>query len=520
MRSAACAGLFALVGCNQVFGIDKTQPFDASIDTPMDDPHVVLDWQIATVLPAGAPAVLPTYTPIAPAPRVRIAPLRDPAASQDDANAPLGAWVDATYGEKGDGFVSVPRAYLTSPWRLEYTIGTTTHEVQWLPVDKQGHLTVPLVGRQQRSVLPDGTGYSITPTNGPGSYNFPRVFTTGVWSEGRVSLPATTPLEYDFFNAASQNGGKAMPSSALGDRALIVDFKTDGSQCRYATGWAPLTADLEIGKHIGATPPWDASTISPKLTNTSFLGRLNGALGSRQATPAAGALLFGPTASLAVPALLNSREGINQLGLTLPTPVMVTLAQCPANVATLPSLAAPAILDPFPRVMHVQIADTRQLTRGNTTTALISGLEAVIGVATDTATATTISMPAPLATAITLTTPSAALRLDGDADMIDVGAPSGVFELTFETEAQATPGLRADYYDVSLIRVSDSQLVRVYTVTSPSVRIDASLLHAGEEYVFEIRAVKGHPRAEIGDFSVIEYPYAAAIIYTRSFKPS
>lgn len=514
MRSAACAGLFALAGCNQVFGIDKTQPFDASIDTPMDDPHVVLDWQIATVLATGAPAELPTYTPIAPAPSVRIAPLRDPAAAPTDPNAPLGAWLDAKY-RSADGTISVPRAYLTSPWRLEYTItGGPPHEVQWLPDDKQGHLTVPIVGRQQRAFLPENTGYSVTPTSGTASYDNARVFTTGVWSEGLV--PGTTPpLDFDFFNAVPQNGPMALLSRALGDRALLVDYKSAGG-CRYAVGSAELPTDLEAGKHIGATPPWDSGTTQLTVVNPGFSPRLNAALGSRQATPNAGGLLVGATASLAVPALLNSEEGTKKLGMILPAPVMVTLQACPANAATLQPNARPTVLDPFPRIVHVQLADVRQLSRNGNTTALISGLETVIGAPV--AGMVTISMPAPLATAITLTTPSQALRLDGDADMIDVGAASGVFALTFETESAA--GLRADYYDVALKRIGELQPVRVYTVTSPSVRIDASLLKAGEEYVFEIRSIKGHPRAAQGDFSVIEYPYATAVIYSRTFKPS
>ena len=98
MRCVAGASLLALVGCNQVFGITPTTEFDAAVPVP----HVVLDWQIATLLAsgpnAGAPDPMIRFAPIDPAPQIRIAPI-DGSFGQDK----------ATYSPD-DGSIAFPRA--------------------------------------------------------------------------------------------------------------------------------------------------------------------------------------------------------------------------------------------------------------------------------------------------------------------------------------------------------------------------------------------------------------------------
>ena len=109
------------------------------------------------------------------------------------------------------------------------------HEVQWLPDGLQGHLTVPVFGRIQRDPVPSGGGYQITPPNAPATYTFPRVFTTGLWTEGSASHNGTT-VDYDFSNATSLSGAKGRPDPSFGDHALLVDYITDGNGCRVAVG--------------------------------------------------------------------------------------------------------------------------------------------------------------------------------------------------------------------------------------------------------------------------------------------
>jgi hypothetical protein len=194
---------------------------------------------------------------------------------------------------------------------------------------------------------------------------------------------------------------------------------------------------------------------------------------------------------------------------------MATLLQCPYNVNPFPMTAQPALLDVFPRVLHVQLVDTRTAL-GVT---LSSGMETVI--AASTTGAFTMAFPAPIPTRITLTTPAkGTVALDGLAEQVDVGAASGPFTLAFTPEVGAD--LRADYYDVVLHRITGGTMTtdRIYTVTSPTVRIDGALLMPGADYVFEIRAIKGHPQAAHGDFAPVDYPYGMAIVFARTFKTS
>lgn len=516
MRCVAGAGLLALVACNQVFGIAETRGFDASIDVPPDMPHVVLDWQIASVLATGGPDPVIRFAPIAPAPRVRITPLdlpfaADPADDRDH----------TSYAS--DGSIAIPRSYLRTTWRLEYAIaGGVPHEVQWAPDDKQGHLTVPLSGRLARDTAPTGGGYQITPVNPPTSYTFPRVMTTGLWTEGVASVTGTT-MDFDYTaSAKSWSGPLGRPDPALGDRAVVVDYAIETS-CRIAIGAAALdSAAIVPGSHTPAAPVWDTRrkqvTMSP--IGLGELGRLGEALGTRSVglSPSSSLLLFGAVASSDMPGLAAAPESaIQRLGAMLPVPVMQTLLQCPYDLKMPPSslhmVAQPAVLDPFARVVHVQLVDTRTALGAN----LSSGLETAI-IAPDSQTAFAIAFPAPLALQIALATPAnGTVDLAGDSDRVAVGAPSGAFTLSVVPEVGT--GLRVDYYEFVLHRIAGGALIpeRIYTVTAPQVRIDGAVLSPGADYVFEIRSYKGHPRAQHGDFSAVDYPYGAAIVWSRTF---
>jgi hypothetical protein len=523
MRCVAGAGLLALVGCNQIFGLAPTQAYDAGIDVPPDLPHVVLDWQIATVFPAGAtspgapdPALV--YQPIAPAPRLRLAALVDPAAAPGDPNPALGKLVPVAYSSS-DGFISIPRDFLTAPWRLEYTLADgVPHEVQWLPDDKQGHLTVPLFGRLARNAPPAGGGYTITPNNNPPPYMFPRVFTTGLWTEGQViPAPTGTTIDYAFANAKSLSGTNGAPDAVAGDQALVVDYIVDGaSGCRIAVGSATLAPPtLQMAIHSAIAPVWDAARVNVMgaVVGLPFIGRLANDLGTF--SPALSALLYGSAASTSMPGLAGTQNAAGLVGAVFPVPVMATLLQCPYNVNPFPMTAQPALLDAFPRVLHVQLVDTRTAL-GIT---LISGMETVIA-ASGTG-AFTMAFPAPLPTKITLMTPAkGAVPLDGSAESVDVGAARGPFTLAFTPEMGAD--LRADYYDVVLHRITGGVMTteRIYTVTSPAVRIDGATFVPGADYVFEIRAIKGHLQAPHGDFAPVDYPYGMAIVFARTFKAS
>jgi hypothetical protein len=518
MRCVAGAGLL-LLGCNQIYGISATQSWDAPVDVIADLPHVSLTWQIAATAPSGEPAAALDYPPFAAtsAPTVRIAPID-------------GAFQAAAYSSDADkpGWIEIPRNYFTEkdatshnkPWRLEYTLpGGKAHEVQWTPQDKLGHLVVPMVGRLDRGSVPIGGGYTATPSNPPASYTYPRVFTTGLWTDGVADPPASgAPIDYDFSNAQSLSGGKGGPDPAQGDRAIVVDFVIDGAGCRIATGSAALTSvALAPGAHTAQSVTWDATTavVSSDPITTAFIQRLTDVLGPLHGSfnGSLSLQLLGITANAGFPGLTGTSSS-----LLLPIPVMQTLLQCPYNANPLPRAAQIALLASFPHVLHVQMIDSRSVLG----VSLNSGLETVI--ATTGAGGFKIVFPAPMATQIKLATPTkGTLDLSGAADQLaagPVGASSGSFTLSFTPEAGTD--LRADYHDVLLHRITVDGLTteRIYTSTAPSVRIDGAFLVPGSDYVLEIRTYKGHVMAPLGDFAPVDYPYGAAIVFTRTFTTS
>ncbi|HET7501342.1 MAG TPA: hypothetical protein VFK02_10080 [Kofleriaceae bacterium] len=523
----AGVGLFALVGCNQIFGINPTRAYDAAIDVPPDQPHVLLNGQIATVLPpgpsGGGPDPTLAFVAIDPAPKLRISLLDPPTDSPE-----LGELQPVDYQtslEQEAGAILIPRGYRTQPWRLEYTLtDNVPHEVQWLPADKQGHLTVPVFGRLMRSQPPSGSGYTITPGNPPASYSGPRVFTTGQWTEGAViPVPAPPTIVYSFDNALALAGANGRPEPAMGDLALVADYASE-SACRVAVGSAPIDpAMLTEGALTAVSTTWNAnreSVIVDPVTGTDVLTRLNdrlGNLGKLDMTESW--LLFGSAAHASMPGLTAARTSAALGRLRLPTPVMVSLLQCPAATTPLPMTAQPTVLDGFPRVLHVQLVAPRTALGIQ----LVSGIETVLEASAAAAASSGFKMafPAPFPTQIELATPGAGVvALDGPDEQVAIGPASGAFVLRFQPELGA--GLRADYHDVVLHKISGGALTteRIYTVTQPTVRIDGALLVPGADYVLEIRTYKGHPRAAQGDFAAVDYPYGATIVFTRTFKAS
>lgn len=536
MRCVAGVGLLALVGCNQIFSLAPTREFDAAIpvDVVPDLPHVELTWQIASALPSGAPDPTITFAPIMPAPDIKLALLTEQLAP-------------ATYSPS-DGWILIPRNYLDTTWRLEYTIvdgvsAPIPHEVQWAPEDKLGHLIVPLFGRVARDPFPVDGAYKIKPSGAP-AYANPSVVTTGLWTEGVGRLDLTdsshTTIDYPFTRAASLSGKKGRPDPARGDRAFLLDYivGTTGFErdCQLAVGSVMLdSSTLQTGVPTVQTPTTGWDTARSDITTTPFAidhaVRLQGALGARH-TAVTGNLLLGYAPSASMPGLAGTRATAlpippaTVMPTVLPIPVMVTVAQCPYSTNpgdSHPGLPFPTTIGPpglaaFPRVLHIQLVDPRSVLGID----LPSGMETVIA---SSPTGFTIAFPAPIAIGMTLTTPDrGAVDLARGSEQVDIGSTTGMdkppFRLDFTLETSA--GLRADYHDVVLHRFDGSTLTtdRIYTVTAPSVQIDRSVLQPGAIYVLEIRTYKGHPSAARGDFAPVDYPYGAAVVYTRTFKTS
>jgi hypothetical protein len=349
------------------------------------------------------------------------------------------------------------------------------------------------------------------------------VFTTGLWTEGTASSSGTT-VDYDFSSATSLSGAPGRPDPSLGDHALLVDYLTDGNGCRIAAGSAALdSAAIQAGMHTTQTPPWNTTTAAVVSDPVGFtpVTRLTGGLGKLHVmfNGPLSAQLYGAAASIDMPGLAGTPESSMLLGVSLPVPVMLTLLQCPYNIA-LSSLtqlpAQPPTLASFPRIVHVQLIDSRTALG----VMLNSGMETVLA---EGATGFTMAFPAALPTQFTLATPgNGVVDLVGGSDQVAVGPATGTFQLAFTPEAATDTPLRADYYDVVLHRIVAGTLTteRIYTVTAPTVRIDGALLLPGADYVFEVRSYKGHPQAPHGNFAPVDYPYGAAIVFTRTFKAS
>lgn len=511
MRCVAGVGLLLLVGCNQIFGIAQTQPWDA----PVPEHYVTLTRLVAATGQGGAPAPLemPAFS-AALAPQIRIAPLDGSFTAVAYAAAP------------GDGRIAIPASYAEAAggarptWRLEYTLpgkDEVPHEVQWAPDDKIGHIIVPLVGRLEERGAPMGSGYTVT-TSPPATYTAPRIWTLGRWTDGEANViaPAGT-VDFDFANAKALAGAwdTGTMDPAL-DRAFLVDLAVDqinipmDISCTIVVGAAALGMVDLAATRTRQTVSWDTqrkAVLSDPL-GFEFIDRLRTALGKLRGTfNAAGSkILFGVAPSRDFPGLSGS-----SIALQLPVPVMHTLMQCTYNAYPLDSTVQPKALGDFPIVLHAQILDTRRIGTIN----LHSGLETVLAPSPNGGFA--MSFPAAIPVEMTLTTPAGAFDLAGDVDHVAAGAPSGPFVLGFASEQ--ADGVRADYHDVVLHRLVGDTLttVRIYTVTQPSVRIDPSVLVGGAEYVFEIRSIKGHPMAAHGDFAPVEYPYASAVVFTRTF---
>jgi hypothetical protein len=520
MRRVAGVGLLLLVSCNQIFGLTPAKTWDASIDATIDVPHVVFTWQLATSLTSGAPDPALGYPPFGPsfAPQVRIATL------SPNLTLPLAPFEHADYltSPGMEGWIPIPRTYLGTTWRLEYTLpGGAPHEVQWAPEDKIGHLTVPMVGPVGRDPVPGGSGYKITPTNFVGAYSTPRVLTTGLWTDGLVTAPnAGSTITYDFSNAVSLSGPVGRPDTVPGARAMLVDFVTDTTPppgnipcTRVASGSASVDPTLQASVPTVQSVTWDRGTrpVDAPSIDKPIFDRLATYPLHGTFSPTASVVLYGAVASTAFPGLVGVPPAFTPV--KLPIPAMQILVQCRYDRNPLPSAASPTALDDFPRVLHIQLVSTRQVLGAE----LNAGLETVI--ASSPAGGFKIAFPAPLATMVMLTTPTGLIDLSGPGDQIPIGRPSR-FRLAFTSESGSE--LRADYHDVILHKIASGGLTteRIFTVTAPEVQIDGSLLAPSTDYVFEIRTYKGHAMAPLGDFVPVDYPYGAAIVFTRTFKTS
>ena len=520
MRRAAL-GLLAAAGCNQIWGLDRAVRDNP--DAPDVDPNwprIRLTTQIAQTNPVNGYAdQILVYGAISPRPVVQIGKLGEPL-------------MDAVYEDGGmdPGRVGFPPEYLGTTWRLVYILEDgLPREVHWAPTaNLAGHIVEPLLGRADRKPVPVGSGYSITPPNLPGNFQHTatRVFTTGIWTEGRFGIPPAGPtLDYAFDQMAeSLSGPLGAPEQAKLDHAVLADF-TNLNGCRIASGTASFPVpDLVAGSRSSPDPQptYTAANkqvgLSIPLMPEPIYARLGTVLGSRaDAAPDAVRWEYGYMPSLGVFGF--SKPVVEVPGeFLLPGPKMIAFANCAymaspgAEVLSTPAYADSSELRPrFPRVVHVEIVNTRTVNG----IGLRSGFSAVVASAGDTF-SSDFTVAAPRAFTLHRGTQIADLAEDPDGTMLPAGA--GPLELKFTVEQAGS--LAADYFDITLYLVANGKLERqrVYTVTGRSLTIDPSFLTPATEYVFEIRSYRGRPDVARTNFAVNSYPQYAATIFTRTFR--
>jgi hypothetical protein len=509
-------GLLAAAGCNQIWGLGPVD-LDQGSGSGSDPQRFRITAQIAQTTDQGAADPMLVYVPITPPPMVQIGPLGGPLEAR-----PYADDGSVVYCDK-----SACVAPARTPWRLVYTLADgLPREVQWAPeADLAGHLTEPQIGRLERPVVPAGGGYTITPMSSPRAHSLTRVFTTGLWTEGGFTATiGTAKVDYDFsMKAKSLSGPLGAPQRARSDYGILADFKTNTpAGCRLTSGVAAfLVPDLVDGM-LSAPAPQPEYIGPDKQVRLSLGGpkpvdfRLNGLLGGRAGTSDRLHMEYGYTPSLGMFGFSRPAP-TPRLDFYLPGPQLIALASC--EFVRVPLYMTDLFADPqdirdrFPPVVHVEA--TNQRTRGALT--LTSGFSAVV-TSTDYNFSSGFAVAAPV---------RIKLVHDGTpiADLEDVAAEGtplpalAPMDLVFDLEAE--PTLTADSFEITLYEVkggSQLERLRVFTVADRKLALDPAIFRPGAEYVFEVRAFTGRPKAAMGDFASHMYPQYAVTVFTRIFK--
>jgi hypothetical protein len=518
MKRLVALGLLA--GCNQLFGLDPTQPTDAAVTLP----RVQLTFQIANTRDNGGNSE--------PDPDLELRPL-DPGAVVVRVGRVGEPLVETRY--TSDGAVEIPEQVFVepaSPWRLEYTFDGIVREVIWSIPRDTGHLVIPVFGRLDRTPPPPNSGYTVQPTGAgtPASVLAANAYITNAWSRIRIP-PSSAPYLVDM-NAAVGFGAAAGAPGAS-DRLIFVSYTVDrstgctgnGCKCAYSEGAAgsappPLVANMDVAvESPWSVPPGEnVARFAYARSVSDPVLRLGSALGDRVNGIPSARVELGPTASLAMPAFVQDRSQ------QLPEPQLVKVLDCAATTTQTATSAfvRPIDLEFFPWLAHERVTNTRTVAPGID---LISGLSTVTG-------ALSPSEPfeldehvpfaiAPIQVQIGAQAP---IDLAGSDDHVPVAVGSEPLQLSFALENPTVNP--ADFVEVTLYRLHPGgspfgfadRVTTVVDVASPvTVPIDPALLVKGTEYVFAIAAHRGRPFAAAGDFTQVRFPQAVTTIFTRTF---
>ncbi len=500
MRRVALGMLAAssVAGCNLVFGLDETEPMaPPPNDAPELAVHLTLlqltsdssGWPIAPSIDAALPDVIKVE------------------ANRFDQAASI-------LTMEPDGRIAVPPQIAgTAGWRLVYQrVGEVPRELQDLP--DGAHLVEPLLGPTQRTTPPIGSGYKITPTGYPGtaSHAGARVFTTGVWTEGQHTsgVVGDASCVHELADAISLSGPLGTPGP--NDHGFLVDFKTQ-SGCRYSTGSAEFATVNPGPAKPELTPPWINSATTPTIPSIAPNVFATPEVQPLGETDVVSRLEYGYLPSAAMPAFTRASDPTRSL--LLRNPAMITIMSCDTTVSLLPAINEIASLGTeLVRAVHLESYASRPLTGGPT---LVSGLAIVVPEQPF-----IVNYKVAFASAVKLTAvDGAVVDLFGASDgvMIPPAIATATGPLTVSW-ASSKPGATADYWEVALLRVAGTSLIkeRVYVTTQPSLKLSRSELTAGSEYVLELSGFIGRASAATGNFAAVGGRQEMSVVNARSFR--
>ena len=343
MRTTLVALLVCAAGCNQIFGIDKTNPQPPADAQPIDGSLVTLSltWQLLTGHDGNATVTFPAI---------------------DGVMVQVGAFDGTlqTVPVDAEGNFRILEELIAHPYRIVYAIpgDPVPHEVQWQGGDGS-HLVVPVWGRLPHVAPPASKYFVFHVTNPPAAFtgtNRATVFTAGQWSTGQTfatSAKVTYPYSQ---NMVALGGAPATPDAANADEEVLVQFDAAGN---YATGFARMSADLTDLTSLGTNVNWQVPTqdsigYAPTMDPQSrILSILNG-------DPLAAAhSSAGVVPSLSMPVMTE----MNAAGIP-GTGALLELASYSGQTSPLKFVnpfAAPSVTAPMPDVIEERIVRERAL---------------------------------------------------------------------------------------------------------------------------------------------------------------
>jgi hypothetical protein len=495
MRRWAIAALAMCGGCNWVFGLEST----TSSEQPDARPFGMIRMsQLVGPSTNGADQADVLTRPM-PDPHGRFASL-------DGDFQPVENYDEAT------GEFPYPAELANQQWRFEYTLpGQVPHELQWQPAEGIGHIVVPVFGRPDREKQKPNTGFVVKP---PATFfaSATEIYTTGYWTRTLVTTqPIEVNLDFSTLPPASGDFGVTNVDDrivALGPFEALPAPPECFQRGVIASASVPVISEQVLTPVTLANDAEPDSAVIDYAGVTSFVSRLNGALGGEDAGSRKGALdgktYIGRLAHSQLPGFTTT-IGTDDV----PAPFMLALAWCPF-MATMPVDFNIGLRIRWPLAAYAFLANDR----------VVSGVRLRSSLATivlKNGSSDDYVVDYPIKIAIKPKLGSADLDLGPD----DQAIPNTPADLTFDFED--APSADVDYYEITLYRLAGTALqpVRVYVGATEakkgSIHFDPAIMMPNEEYVFAIRTIRGRPEARAYNFLPVTMPQVIATVFTKTF---